>query len=116
MTQVNVELLQAERTLTDAGGLPGRPWYKHQLYAPGFYTGYGVKTVPGVREAVDRAATTAKLRLLPPRSGSDDTRAERSPDDRTEQRTTQIARPFGTLLDQMTRARSAPRLERASRW
>jgi poly(hydroxyalkanoate) depolymerase family esterase len=54
---------------------------------------------------------TATLRLLPPRSGSDDTRAERSPDDRTEQRTTQIARPFGALLDQMTRVRSAPRLE-----
>ncbi len=54
---------------------------------------------------------TATLRLLPPRSGSDDTRAERSPDDRTEQRTTQIARPFGALLDQMTRIPSAPRLE-----
>jgi N-acetylated-alpha-linked acidic dipeptidase len=34
-------------------GLPNRPWYKHQIYAPGFYTGYGVKTLPGIREAVD---------------------------------------------------------------
>ena len=47
ITQVNDELLHAERALTDPNGLPGRPWYKHQLYAPGFYTGYGVKTHSG---------------------------------------------------------------------
>ena len=35
-------------------GLPGRPWFRHQLYAPGFYTGYGVKTLPGVREAIEK--------------------------------------------------------------
>ena len=35
-------------------GLPGRPWYKHHVYAPGFYTGYGVKTLPGVREAIEQ--------------------------------------------------------------
>ena len=35
-------------------GLPRRPWYKHSLYAPGFYTGYGVKTIPGVREAIEQ--------------------------------------------------------------
>ena len=34
-------------------GLPRRPWYRHAIYAPGFYTGYGVKTVPGVREAIE---------------------------------------------------------------
>ena len=34
-------------------GLPNRPWYKHQLYAPGFYTGYAVKTMPAVREAIE---------------------------------------------------------------
>ena len=39
--------------MTDAG-LPRRPWFKHSLYAPGFYTGYGVKTVPGVREAIEQ--------------------------------------------------------------
>ena len=44
--KVNEELLRTERALTDPNGLPGRPWYKHQLYAPGFYTGYGVKTIP----------------------------------------------------------------------
>jgi hypothetical protein len=54
---------------------------------------------------------TAKLRLLPPRTGSDDTCAERSPDGQTERRTTQIPRPFETLLDQMTRVGSGAGLE-----
>jgi N-acetylated-alpha-linked acidic dipeptidase len=52
--KVNALLMQSERRLTDEGGLPGRPWYKHQLYAPGFYTGYGVKTMPAVREAIEQ--------------------------------------------------------------
>ena len=51
---VNVRLLQAERQLTDDAGLPKRPWYRHLLYAPGFYTGYAVKTIPGVREAIEQ--------------------------------------------------------------
>ena len=51
---VNERLLQAERALTSPEGLKGRPWYTHMLYAPGFYTGYGVKTVPGVREAIEQ--------------------------------------------------------------
>jgi N-acetylated-alpha-linked acidic dipeptidase len=42
-----------ERTLTTKEGLPGRPWYVHGIYAPGRYTGYGVKTLPGVREAIE---------------------------------------------------------------
>jgi N-acetylated-alpha-linked acidic dipeptidase len=45
--------MKTERVLTRPEGLPNREWYKHQIYAPGFYTGYGVKTVPGIREAVD---------------------------------------------------------------
>jgi N-acetylated-alpha-linked acidic dipeptidase len=49
-------LLQAERTLTSTQGLPRRPWFTHQIYAPGFYTGYGVKTLPGVREAIEQRA------------------------------------------------------------
>ncbi len=49
----NDALLKTERVLTRSEGLPNRDWYKHQIYAPGFYTGYGVKTIPGVREAVD---------------------------------------------------------------
>ncbi|HEY9467748.1 MAG TPA: transferrin receptor-like dimerization domain-containing protein [Vicinamibacterales bacterium] len=50
---VNVRLIQSERELTDAAGLPRRPWYRHLLYAPGYYTGYAVKTMPGVREAIE---------------------------------------------------------------
>jgi N-acetylated-alpha-linked acidic dipeptidase len=51
---VNAKLIASERKLTDAAGLPGRPWFKHMIYAPGFYTGYGVKTIPGVREAIEQ--------------------------------------------------------------
>ena len=51
---LNGTLRQAERTLTSATGLPRRPWYRHLVYAPGFYTGYGVKTLPGVREAIEQ--------------------------------------------------------------
>ena len=47
-------LLQLERSLIRADGLPRRPWYRHLIYAPGFYTGYGVKTLPGVREAIEQ--------------------------------------------------------------
>ena len=47
-------LIRTERVLTRDEGLPGRPWFKHQVYAPGFYTGYGVKTIPGVREAIEQ--------------------------------------------------------------
>ena len=50
---VNQDLIKTERALIEPDGLPNRPWYKHEIYAPGFYTGYGVKTVPGIREAVD---------------------------------------------------------------
>ena len=53
LTEVNKLLIETERKLTNADGLPNRPWFKHQLYAPGFYTGYGVKTVPAVREAIE---------------------------------------------------------------
>ena len=51
---LNKSLMQSERALTDAAGLPRRAWYRHLLYAPGFYTGYGVKTMPGVREAIEQ--------------------------------------------------------------
>jgi N-acetylated-alpha-linked acidic dipeptidase len=50
---LNTTLMRTERVLTRPEGLPHRIWYKHQIYAPGFYTGYGVKTLPGIREAVD---------------------------------------------------------------
>ncbi|MCW3462133.1 transferrin receptor-like dimerization domain-containing protein [Chitinophaga nivalis] len=50
----NKALYQAEQQLLHTAGLPARPWYKHTIYAPGFYTGYGVKTIPGVREAIEQ--------------------------------------------------------------
>ena len=52
--QLNALLMKAEEMMTLEEGLPRRDWYKHQLYAPGFYTGYGVKTLPGVREAIEQ--------------------------------------------------------------
>ena len=52
--QVNQKLMGVERSLTNEKGLPRRPWFKHEIYAPGFYTGYGVKTLPGVREAIEQ--------------------------------------------------------------
>jgi N-acetylated-alpha-linked acidic dipeptidase len=51
---VNEELLKSERALLDKGGLPNRPWFENMVYAPGFYTGYGVKTLPAVREAIEQ--------------------------------------------------------------
>ena len=51
---MNKKLMLAEHVLTSETGLPRRGWYKHQIYAPGFYTGYGVKTLPGVREAIEQ--------------------------------------------------------------
>ena len=52
--QVDGLLIQSERKLLLDSGLPNRPWYRHQIYAPGFYTGYGVKTIPSVREAIEQ--------------------------------------------------------------
>lgn len=52
--RINQLLLRSERDMTDVQGLPKRPWFRHQIYAPGFYTGYGVKTLPAVREAVEQ--------------------------------------------------------------
>jgi N-acetylated-alpha-linked acidic dipeptidase len=54
LADVNKLLIESERKLTNTEGLPNRPWFKHQLYAPGFYTGYAAKTVPAVREAIEQ--------------------------------------------------------------
>ena len=66
LAEINRRLIMAERDLIEPAGLPDRPWYRHVVYAPGLYTGYGVKTIPGVREAVDagnytRAAEQATI-------------------------------------------------------
>lgn len=52
--RLNEALYQAEQSLLVSQGLPKRPWFKHSIYAPGFYTGYGVKTLPGIREAIEQ--------------------------------------------------------------
>jgi N-acetylated-alpha-linked acidic dipeptidase len=54
LSPLNALLVQSERKLTSPEGLPGRPWYKHEIYAPGVYTGYGVKTMPAVRESIEQ--------------------------------------------------------------
>jgi N-acetylated-alpha-linked acidic dipeptidase len=56
---VNEQLIQTERMLIDSEGLPNRPWFQNLIYAPGFYTGYGVKTMPGVREAIEQKQWSA---------------------------------------------------------
>jgi N-acetylated-alpha-linked acidic dipeptidase len=53
LQDLNNKLIQTERHLTNDEGLPRRPWYKHLIYAPGYYTGYGAKTLPGVREGIE---------------------------------------------------------------
>lgn len=54
LAPLNELLYKSERKLLVDAGLPRREWYKHTIYAPGFYTGYGVKTLPGVREAIEQ--------------------------------------------------------------
>jgi N-acetylated-alpha-linked acidic dipeptidase len=54
LADVNRLLIESERKLTTPEGLPNRPWFKHQIYAPGFHTGYAAKTVPAVRESIEQ--------------------------------------------------------------
>ncbi|HEY1913643.1 MAG TPA: transferrin receptor-like dimerization domain-containing protein [Vicinamibacterales bacterium] len=54
LTEIDVRIAKSEQQLLDAAGLLHRDWFKHLLYAPGYYTGYGVKTLPGVREAIEQ--------------------------------------------------------------
>jgi N-acetylated-alpha-linked acidic dipeptidase len=53
--RVNAILFRTERAFRHEAGLPRREWFKHLIYAPGFYTGYGVKTLPGIREGIEEA-------------------------------------------------------------
>jgi N-acetylated-alpha-linked acidic dipeptidase len=53
LREINAKLLLTERTFIVNQGLKERPWFKHQIYAPGAYTGYGAKTIPAVREAME---------------------------------------------------------------
>ena len=53
LVEINRLIREVEGALTQEKGLPRRPWYKNMIYAPGFYTGYGVKTLPGIREGLE---------------------------------------------------------------
>ena len=53
LTAANELLFRTERSMLLPAGLPGRDWFKHQIYAPGLYTGYGAKTLPAIREAAE---------------------------------------------------------------
>jgi N-acetylated-alpha-linked acidic dipeptidase len=67
LKKINEELTQAERKLTSPQGLPRRPWMQHLIYAPGWYTGYGAKTMPGPREAIEErryAEADAQIALV----------------------------------------------------
>ena len=52
--QINALLKNVEQAMLREEGLPRRDWFKHMIYAPGFYTGYGVKTLPGIREGLEQ--------------------------------------------------------------
>jgi N-acetylated-alpha-linked acidic dipeptidase len=52
--ELNKQLYKAEQALLTKDGLPRRGWYRHAIYAPGFFTGYGVKTLPGITEAIEQ--------------------------------------------------------------
>jgi N-acetylated-alpha-linked acidic dipeptidase len=64
LKRINDALIAAQRALVDERGLRGRPWYKHQIYAPGFYTGYAAQPLPDFRQALgDRDGANAKQAL-----------------------------------------------------
>ncbi len=84
LADVNRLLYTSERLLADSAGLPRRPWLTHLAYAPGYYTGYGVKTLPGIREALDQ------------HHGAD-----------AQAQAARVAQAFGRYADQVDRAASA---------
>ena len=63
LQRLNRFLYRTEQQFLHEAGLPGRPWFKHQIYAPGFYTGYGVKTLPGIREAIEKGDADEARRM-----------------------------------------------------
>jgi N-acetylated-alpha-linked acidic dipeptidase len=63
--ELNRLLYTSERAFKYDGGLPKREWFKHLAYAPGFYTGYGVKTLPGIREGIEQKAWDEPKKYIP---------------------------------------------------
>ncbi len=66
LRRINAALMREERLLTTARGIPDRPWFRHQVYAPGVNTGYAAQFLPGIRDALDAgdAATVTTYRDL----------------------------------------------------
>ena len=64
LAELNAILYRTERAMLDPAGLPGRDWYRHQFYAPGLYTGYDAKTLPGIREAIEQKQWALARRQL----------------------------------------------------
>ena len=63
--ELNRLLFTSERAFKHDAGLPKREWFKHLAYAPGFYTGYGVKTLPGIREGIEQRAWDEPRKFIP---------------------------------------------------
>jgi len=74
---VNGALVSTERAMTREDGLPKRSWFRHQIYAPGFYTGYGVKTLPGIREAIEQREWDEAVRQVDRLAGTLEAVADR---------------------------------------
>jgi N-acetylated-alpha-linked acidic dipeptidase len=64
--EINATLMRQERWLITPVGLPGRPWFRHQIYAPGINSGYATQELPGMRDAVEQGdiATATRYRDL----------------------------------------------------
>jgi N-acetylated-alpha-linked acidic dipeptidase len=65
LAELNEVLYRTERRFRHETGLPRREWFKHLAYAPGLYTGYGVKTLPGIREAIEQKEWDEAERFVP---------------------------------------------------
>jgi N-acetylated-alpha-linked acidic dipeptidase len=65
LRELNELLYSTERAFRYEPGLPRRDWFKHLAYAPGFYTGYGVKTLPGIREGIEQAQWDEARSFIP---------------------------------------------------
>jgi N-acetylated-alpha-linked acidic dipeptidase len=63
---LNADLLRISRLFLNEKGLPERPWFKNQIYAPGAYTGYGAKTVAAVHEYMDEKKWKEAEAQIPP--------------------------------------------------
>src|SRR5262249_49862193 len=72
LAEVNRVIYSTEREFRYEAGLPRREWFKHLAYAPGFYTGYGVKTLPGIREAIEQKQWDEARSFIPIVAGAID--------------------------------------------